>query len=252
MREATAWMAAVTLVLASVAGVLGQAGAPEVQGDSYTEPVGLPLPQEGFDPRTTVVPVKIEEQPAAGLKVAGGTWNSRVGDAARAAKVVCLVPLGLWPSAESKVGQRCIAAAFAALRPYPPEELPLTERWKPQAVYVQLWPEPAWNLTGRQALVFWLRVSNPRPFGPNPKAELVARSGDKLVYAQGGTAALLAALAQGDTWQEVRLPLAEITPLDSRIERFPVEQVIGLTISLHVNTPEVFTEVVWIDGLRFE
>lgn len=252
MKLAITSLLALALGLVAVAGGLAQGLPPEAEDDFYTEPLGLPLPQEGFDPLSTVVPVKIEQQPAAALKVPGGVWNSRVGDPARAAQVACLGLLGLWPSAESEVGQRCLAAAFEAVRPYPPEELPLTERWKPQHLYVQLWPEPAWNLTGRQALVFWLRVSNPKPLGPEPKVELVARAGDKLVYAQGGTALLLAALAKGNTWQEIRLPLAELKPTDSRIEKFPLEQVIGLTLCLHVSTPEVFTEVVWIDGLRFE
>ena len=253
MRATLTVVLGVALALAAVPGARGQTAAPEAQGDFYTEPVGLPLPQEGWDPLTTVVPVKAGEQPVANLKVAGGHWESRISDASMAVKINCIVSLGMWPSAESKVGQRCVAAGYAAVRPYPPEELPLVERWKGQEVSLQLVPEAAWNLTGRQTLVFWLRVSNLKVLGAEPKVGLVARSGDKVIYSQGsGTAILLAALAHGDTWQEVRVPLDQIKPQQADLAKFPLEQILGVGISLQINTPEVFTEVVWVDGLRFE
>jgi hypothetical protein len=253
MRISCALGLAVTLGLVGVTGALAQAPPPEAQGDFYTEPVGLPLPQEGFNPLTSVYPGKAGEQPVANLPVAGGHWESRVGDAALAVGINCLVSLGMWPSAESKVGQRCVAAGWAAARPYPPEELPLTERWKGQEISLQLVPQNAWNLTGRKWLVFWLRVKNLQPLGHEPRVGLRARGGDKVLYSQGaGTAELLAALTQADTWQEVRVPLAEFKPQDAHLEKFPLEQVLGVGITLDLGTPEVFTEVVWIDGLRFE
>lgn len=231
---------------------LAQEVPPEAQGDFYTEPLSMQLPQDGFDSLTTVV----KEQPVgdmSAIKIPGGGWQSRLGDPAQNAGIACLKTLGIWPSTESKVGKRCIAAGYEAVRPYPPEELALVERGKMQWLQLQLWTEKPWDLTGRKTLVFWLRVSNPKPlWKEEAKVDLMGMAGDKRIYLVGGTPQLLSAKVEDGQWHEIRIPLAELKLSGTTLKDFPWNKVMLFDLVWYIATPEIFTEIFWIDGFHFE